>query len=65
LNKLFSHKKGCDSIACDACPTAGCSSCTGTAAPAAAPATPAPAADPHASLNTNRRVIQASSTRVR
>ena len=69
LNKLFSHKKGCDSIACDACPTAGCSSCTGTAAPAAAPAaapvTPAPAADPHAYMNTNRRVIQASSTRVR
>jgi hypothetical protein len=65
LGKLFSHKRGCDDGACDACPTAGCSSCNGTAAPAAAPATPAPAADPHAYMNTNRRVIQASSTRVR
>ncbi len=64
--KLFKSKSCCDEIACDACPSA-CNGCaTPAAAPAAAPAVaPAPAADPHASLNTNRRVIQASSTRVR
>ena len=65
LGKLFGHKKGCDEVACDACPSAGCSSCNGTPAPAAPAAAPAPAADPHAYMNTNRRVIQASSTRVR
>jgi hypothetical protein len=62
LSKLFKHKSGCD-VACDAAP-AGCSSCG--SAPVAAPAmAPAPVVDPHAYLNTNRRVIQASSTRVR
>jgi hypothetical protein len=65
LSKIFKHKGGCDSIACDAAP-AGCSSCGGTTvAPAAPAAAPAPVVDPHAYMNTNRRVIQASSTRVR
>lgn len=65
LSKIFKHKGGCDSIACDAAP-AGCSSCgSTTAAPAAPAAAPAPVVDPHAYMNTNRRVIQASSTRVR
>ena len=66
LSKIFKHKGGCDSIACDAAP-AGCSSCGSSpaAAPAAPAAAPAPVVDPHAYMNTNRRVIQASSTRVR
>ena len=65
LGKLFKHKSACDAVACDAAP-AGCSSCGSApiAAPSAAPA-PAPVVDPHAYLNTNRRVIQASSTRIR
>ncbi len=64
FSKLFKHKSCCDEIACDACPTAGCSSCG--SAPAASPAAaPAPVVDPSAYMNTNRRVIQASSTRVR
>ncbi len=64
LSKLFKHKHGCDT-ACDACPTAGCSSCGGSAAPApaasAAPMPPAPVVDPSAYLQSNRRVIQATS----
>ncbi len=68
LAKLFRHKSCCDS-ACDAAPScSSCSSCGSTtmAAPVdAAPAAPAPVVDPHAYLNTQRRVIQASSTRVR
>lgn len=65
LGKLFAKKSasGCDTGACDSVP-AGCTSCGST--PVAAPAaTPAPVVDPHAYLNTNRGIIQASSTRVR
>ena len=61
LGKIFKSKSSCDAAAgCDS----GCSSCGSTpvAAPAAAPA---PVVDPHAYLNTNRGIIQASSTRVR
>lgn len=69
LSKLF-KKRGsscCDAVACDS----GCSSCTSgcnsapVAAPAvhgqAAPMPPAPVVDPSAYLQTNRRVIQATS----
>ncbi|MFM8263178.1 MAG: hypothetical protein ACKN9S_12945 [Pirellula sp.] len=60
LGKIFKSKSSCDAAACDS----GCSSCG--SAPAAAPAAaPAPVVDPHAYLNTNRGIIQASSTRVR
>ena len=62
LGKIFKSKSSCDAAACDT----GCTSCGSVpaAAPAAAPA-PAPVVDPHAYLNTNRGIIQASSTRVR
>ncbi len=70
LSKLFQRKNSCcDAIACDS----GCSSCSscGTSAPApisapavhgdAAPMPPAPIVDPSAYLQSNRRVIQATS----
>jgi len=63
LGKIFKSKSSCDAAAsCDS----GCTSCGSVpaTAPAAAPA-PAPVVDPHAYLNTNRGIIQASSTRVR
>ena len=67
LSKLFAKKSCCDT-GCDT----GCSSCsscgTSTSAPAPAPAAasaapmpPAPVVDPSAYLNSNRRVIQATS----
>jgi len=62
LGKIFKSKSSCDAAAagCDS----GCTSCGSV--PAAAPAAaPAPVVDPHAYLNTNRGIIQASSTRVR
>jgi len=60
LGKIFKSKSSCDAAACDS----GCSSCGSV--PAAAPSlAPAPVVDPHAYLNTNRGIIQASSTRVR
>lgn len=74
LSKLFhrKHRGGCDSLGCD---TAGCSSCGsgnvvyGSSAPVAAPVVngdaapmpPAPIVDPSAYLQSNRRVIQATS----
>lgn len=68
LSKLFKHKhKACCDSACDACPTAGCSSCSSCGGSAAAPAAeaapmpPAPVVDPSAYLQSNRRVIQATS----
>ncbi len=68
LSKLFKHKKSCCDTACDSCGVAAssCSSCGGgAAAPAvsgdAAPMPPAPVVDPSAYLQSNRRVIQATS----
>ncbi len=74
LSKLFhrKHRGGCDSLGCD---TVGCSSCGsgnvtyGSSAPVAAPVVngdaapvpPAPIVDPSAYLQSNRRVIQATS----
>lgn len=70
LSKLF-KKRGnscCDAMACDSgCASApcGCSSAAPVAAPAvegqAAPMPPAPVVDPSAYLQSNRRVIQATS----
>lgn len=70
LARIFKHKHnrgGCD-VGCDSCgSSAGCSSCGGggVAAPAAsgdaAPMPPAPVVDPSAYLQSNRRVIQATS----
>ena len=71
LSKLFQHKHrghGCDSLCDSGC--GGCSSCGGaSSAPVAAPAVngdaapmpPAPIVDPSAYLQSNRRVIQATS----
>ncbi|MEO8269681.1 MAG: hypothetical protein ABI557_08175, partial [Aureliella sp.] len=77
LSKLFQHKNrgGCDSLGCDSgCASSGCSTCGGgsvsygsspVAAPEvhgdAAPMPPAPIVDPSAYLQSNRRVIQATS----
>ena len=62
LGKIFKSKSSCDSAAaCDS----GCSSCGSVPAAAAPALAPAPVVDPHAYLNTNRGIIQASSTRVR
>jgi hypothetical protein len=66
LSKLFKKKSNCcDALACDAC---GCASACGSAPVAApvvhgdaAPMPPAPVVDPSAYLQSNRRVIQASS----
>lgn len=66
LSKLFKKRGGCDSLACDAC-TPACSSCGSApvSAPAvhseAAPMAPAPVVDPSAYLQSNRRVVQATS----
>lgn len=69
LSKLFAKKACCDT-GCDTGCTSGCSSCGGSATPAPAPAPaaasaapmpPAPVVDPSAYLNSNRRVIQATS----
>ncbi len=77
LSKLFKKKNSscCDTVACcdsgcDSGCTSGCSSCGGSsAAPVAAPVVhgdaapmpPAPIVDPSAYLQSNRRVIQATS----
>jgi hypothetical protein len=69
LHRLFKHRRNnaCCDTACDACGVASsCSSCGGgVAAPAAsgdaAPMPPAPVVDPSAYLQSNRRVIQATS----
>jgi hypothetical protein len=62
LGKIFKSKSSCDAAAaCDS----GCSSCGSVPAAAAPALAPAPVVDPHAYLNTNRGIIQASSTRVR
>lgn len=77
LGKLFQRKHrghGCDSLCDSGCSTGGCSSCGGgsvsygsspVAAPVvngdAAPMPPAPIVDPSAYLQSNRRVIQATS----
>lgn len=70
LHRLFKHKRAnaCCDVACDSCGVAGgsCNSCGGgVAAPAqhgdAAPMPPAPIVDPSAYLQSNRRVIQATS----
>ncbi len=77
LSKLFQRKNrgyGCDSLCDSGCATSGCSSCVGgsvshgsspVAAPVvngdAAPMPPAPIVDPSAYLQSNRRVIQATS----
>ncbi len=72
LSKLFAHKSkkaGCDAGCDTAYVSSGCSSCAGSAAPIAAPAVsgdaapmpPAPIVDPSAYLQSNRRVIQATS----
>lgn len=62
LGKIFKSKSSCDAAAgCDS----GCSSCGSVPATAAPALAPAPVVDPHAYLNTNRGIIQASSTRVR
>jgi len=71
LHRLFKHKRGngCCDMGCDSCGVAA-SSCNGgcgggVAAPAAhgdaAPMPPAPIVDPSAYLQSNRRVIQATS----
>lgn len=66
LSRIFKHKRSacCDS-ACDSCGVAAssCNSCGGGSAPAAqaAPMPPAPVVDPSAYLQSNRRVIQATS----
>ena len=67
LSKLFAKKSCCDA-GCDTGCSTGCSSCGSSAAPAAAPAAadaapmpPAPVVDPSAYLNSNRRVVQATS----
>ena len=66
LSKLFKKRGGCDSLACDSC-TPACSSCGSApvSAPAvhseAAPMAPAPVVDPSAYLQSNRRVVQATS----
>jgi hypothetical protein len=76
LSKLFQRKnRGCDTMVCDSGCASGCSSCGSgsvsypssapVAAPAirgdAAPMPPAPIVDPSAYLQSNRRVIQATS----
>lgn len=76
LSKLFQRKNrgGCDSLCDSGCASSGCSSCGGgsvsypsspVAAPEvhgdAAPMPPAPIVDPSAYLQSNRRVIQATS----
>ena len=71
LAKLFKRKSsnGCDTLACDSgcgsTPACGCSSAAPIAAPMmngdAAPMPPAPVVDPSAYLQSNRRVIQATS----
>jgi hypothetical protein len=69
LSKLFKKKNNCcDALACDACGCASaCNSCGSApvAAPVvhgdAAPMPPAPIVDPSAYLQSNRRVIQATS----
>lgn len=68
LGKIFKKRGSCDALACDSCCAApACNSC-GTAPVAApevhgnaAPAAPAPIVDPSAYLQSNRRVIQATS----
>jgi hypothetical protein len=72
LSKLFQRKnKSCCDTGCDSCGVvAGCSSCaSSSAAPVAAPTIqsdaapmpPAPIVDPSAYLQSNRRVVQATS----
>ena len=69
LSKLFTRRGGCDSLACDSCgcaATPACSSCGSApvSAPAvqgSAPMAPAPVVDPSAYLQSNRRVVQATS----
>ncbi len=69
LSKLFKRRGGCDTLACDSgCAAApACSSCGSApvSAPAvqgnAAPMAPAPVVDPSAYLQSNRRVVQATS----
>lgn len=76
LGKLFQRKNhGCDALACDTGCASGCSSCGSgnisypSSAPVAAPQVngdaapmpPAPIVDPSAYLQSNRRVIQATS----
>lgn len=68
LGKIFKKRGCCDALACDSgCAAPACSSC-GSAPVAApevhgnmAPAAPAPIVDPSAYLQSNRRVIQATS----
>ncbi len=70
LSKLFKKRAGCDSASCDSGCASACSSCsscgsTPVSAPAvhsdAAPMAPAPVVDPSAYLQSNRRVVQATS----
>lgn len=71
LARIFKHRhrNECCDLGCDSCGVAaGCNSCGGGVAPAApavggeaAPMPPAPVVDPSAYLQSNRRVIQATS----
>jgi hypothetical protein len=70
LSRLFARKSACDTgcdTGCSTCNSCSAAPAAGTPAPApavsgdAAPMPPAPVVDPSAYLNSNRRVIQATS----